>query len=346
MVNIDKTKFSDKSVLVTGGTGSFGSTIISDLLNSDVSMIKVLSRDEKKQEELRFRFNDSRIKFYVGDVRDPQSVNRAVRNTNFVFHAAALKQVPSCEFNPFEAVKTNIVGANNVIESCISHSVESLVVLSTDKAVYPINTMGISKAMMEKLAVNSARECYYNNGVTKINVTRYGNVMGSRGSVIPLFMDKILKGEDITITDPAMTRFMMTLEESVELVYHAFLNCSQGETVVKKAPSATIEQLARVLRKMFNSSVGIKNIGPRHGEKLHESLCSAEEMSVAKDMGQFYSIPADIRKLTTYDSNNTKNSLKLSDVYASDNTHILNDDELETLLLKLDIVKKKLEINK
>lgn len=341
MTSFDKNRFEGKSVLVTGGTGSFGSTIIKDLLNNtNVGEIKVLSRDEKKQEELRFKFNDDRVKFYVGDVRDSDATHRAVQNSNYVFHAAALKQVPSCEFNPFEAVKTNIVGANNVIESCIRNKVESLVVLSTDKAVYPINTMGISKAMMEKLAVNAARECYHNNAKTKINVTRYGNVMGSRGSVIPLFISKILNNEDITITEPNMTRFMMTLEESVELVYHAFLNCEQGETVVKKAPSSTVEQLGRVLIKMFNSSVGIKLIGARHGEKLHESLCSAEEMSVAKDMGGYFSVPADIRKLTTYSGECAKQELQNTDVYASSNTYELSDSELETLLLKLDVVNK------
>ncbi|EGQ8093353.1 polysaccharide biosynthesis protein [Vibrio vulnificus] len=332
-------RFKDKSVLITGGTGSFGSTLITDLIKTDIGQIKVLSRDEKKQEELRFRFNDDRIKFFVGDVRDPDTIERAVRNTDYVFHAAALKQVPSCEFNPFEAVKTNVIGANNVIEKCISNRVKSLVVLSTDKAVYPINTMGISKALMEKLAINSARECYHAGGMTKINVTRYGNVMGSRGSVIPLFIDKIKNGQDITLTVPSMTRFMMTLEESVELVYHAFLNCEQGETVVKKAPAATVEQLARVMIKMFNANVGVKIIGARHGEKLHESLCSAEEMSVAKDHGDFFSIPADIRQLTTYESSSKAENFANTDSYTSSNTDMLSDTQLENILLKLKLVR-------
>ncbi|CDS95286.1 polysaccharide biosynthesis protein [Vibrio coralliirubri] len=332
--------FANKSVLITGGTGSFGSTLISDLLKTDVEQIKVLSRDEKKQEEQRFKFNDDRIKFYVGDIRDYESTNRAVKNTNYIFHAAALKQVPSCEFNPFEAVKTNIVGANNVIQSSINNEVESLVVLSTDKAVYPINTMGISKAMMEKLAVSSARECLHNNSPTKINVTRYGNVMGSRGSVIPLFLEKIKNNQPITITDPNMTRFMMTLQESVELVYHAFFNCAQGETVVKKAPSSTVLQLANVLKEMFNSSVDISYVGARHGEKQHESLCSTEEMSIANDHGDFYSIPADVRKLTTYASSTQQVvSSKCIEEYSSSNTHELTDEELKNVLLKLDIVK-------
>jgi len=339
-MNIDKSKLKNKSVLITGGTGSFGSTIIKDLLTTEIDTIKVLSRDEKKQEELRFKFNDDRIKFYIGDVRDYDSTSRAVKNSNFVFHAGALKQVPSCEFNPFEAVKTNILGANNVIQSCIENDVESLVVLSTDKAVYPINSMGISKAMMEKLAINAARECLHNNINTKINVTRYGNVMGSRGSVIPLFLEKIKNNEDLTITDPKMTRFMMTLEDSVELVYHAFLNCEQGETVVKKAPAATVEQLARVLVNMFNSNVGIKSIGPRHGEKLHESLCSAEEMSVSRDLGAYYSVPADTRKLSTYGGGNAISRLQSSEIYSSDNTKRLSDNELESLLLTLNVVKE------
>ncbi|OOE49851.1 UDP-glucose 4-epimerase [Salinivibrio kushneri] len=336
-------KFKDKSLLITGGTGSFGSTLISNLVKTHIGQIRVLSRDEKKQEELRFKFNDDRIKFFVGDVRDPDTIERAVKKTDFVFHAAALKQVPSCEFNPLEAVKTNVVGANNVIEKCISNDVKSLVVLSTDKAVYPINTMGISKALMEKLAINSARECYYAGDVTKINVTRYGNVMGSRGSVIPLFIDKIKSGQDITLTVPSMTRFMMTLDESVELVYHAFLNCEQGDTVIKKAPSATVEQLARVMIRMFDAKVGIKVIGARHGEKLHESLCSAEEMSVAKDHGDFFSVPADIRKLSTYESPVKAESIAETKPYTSSNTILLTDSQLENTLLKLKIVQDALK---
>lgn len=339
-MNIDKSKLNEKTVLITGGTGSFGSTIIKDLLETNVGVIKILSRDEAKQEQLRFKFNDDRLKFYVGDVRDIDSVDRATRNSNFVFHAGALKQVPSCEFNPLEAVKTNILGANNVIQSCIKNNIDSLVVLSTDKAVYPINSMGITKAMMEKIAINSARECLHNNTPTKINVTRYGNVMGSRGSVIPLFINKILTGEKITITVPEMTRFMMSLDESVELVYHAFLNCKQGETVVKKAPAATIMQLANVLQDIFNSKSEIKIIGARHGEKMHESLCSTEEMSVATDSGDFYSIPADNRKLSTYGSDKNKVIQMNSEEYSSENAYRLTDEELKETLLKLDIVKK------
>jgi UDP-N-acetylglucosamine 4,6-dehydratase len=339
-MNIDKSKLNDKTVLITGGTGSFGSTIIKDLLETNVGIIKVLSRDETKQEELRFKFNDERLKFFIGDVRDIDSVDRATRNSNFVFHAGALKQVPSCEFNPLEAVKTNILGAYNVIQSCIKNNIESLVVLSTDKAVYPINSMGITKAMMEKLAINSARECLHSNISTKINVTRYGNVMGSRGSVIPLFVSKMLMGEDITITEPEMTRFMMSLDESVELVYHAFLNCKQGETVVKKAPAATIIQLATVLQDIFNSKSKIKIIGARHGEKMHESLCSTEEMSVATDSGDFYSIPADNRKLSTYGSGENKMIQRKNEEYSSNNTYRLTDKELKETLLKLDVVSR------
>lgn len=336
-------KLENKKILITGGTGSFGSTIIKDLLRKNVSEIRVLSRDEKKQEELRFHFNDDRLRFFVGDIRDLDATNRATATTDFVFHAAALKQVPSCEFNPLEAVKTNILGANNVIQSCINNKVSSLVVLSTDKAVYPINSMGITKSMMEKLAINAARECFHNNIQTKINVTRYGNVMGSRGSVIPLFIDKIKKNQDITITEPEMTRFMMTLDESVELVYHAFLNCEQGETVVKKAPASTVYDLAFSLKDIFNSNSEIKVVGARHGEKMHESLCSTEEMAIANDLGGFYSIPADVRKLGTYNSNERTMKLVQCQEYSSKNTKQLNKKELKNILLSLDVVKDSLK---
>lgn len=336
-------KLENSIILITGGTGSFGKTMLQALLKMPVKEIRILSRDEKKQEELRFQFNDDRLKLFIGDVRDRSSIDRVIKNVDYVFHAAALKQVPSCEFNPSEAVYTNIIGATNLIDRSIQANVKSIVVLSTDKAVYPINAMGISKAMMEKIAISRARECYFNNVETKINVTRYGNVMGSRGSVIPLFISRIKNNLPIIITDPKMTRFMMTLDESVDLVLHAFCDAKQGDTVIRKSAGATVLDIAVALKNIFNSTSNIEIVGPRHGEKMHESLCTAEEMVVAKDKIDFFEIPADLRPLTDY----TKKSRLVDNIspqsYSSDLTYRLTVEELVSKLLMLDAVKIELQ---
>jgi len=332
----------DKKIVVSGGTGSFGRTLVKSLLDTDVSEIRILSRDEKKQEEVRFAFSDSRIRFFVGDVRDVDSVTRTIRGADLAFHAAALKQVPSCEFNPLEAVKTNILGASNIIEKVVENELEALVVLSTDKAVYPINVMGTSKAMMEKLAVSKARECFLNNMKTKINVTRYGNVMGSRGSVIPLFINQIKNGLPISLTVPDMTRFMMSLDESVDLVLHAFAEAKQGDVVVRKSPAATILQVAEALLDIFNAKNEIRVIGARHGEKLHETLCSAEEMAVSKDMGEYYQVSADLRDLSNYNSGSGSVGSLIETSYTSSNTQRLTSAELKALLLSEECVASEL----
>lgn len=328
--------FNNGVLLVTGGTGSFGNAVLRRFLNSDLKEIRILSRDEKKQDDMRKHYKDERIKFYVGDVRDYQSVLNAVRGTSFVFHAAALKQVPSCEFHPLEAIKTNVLGTENVLEASINCGVSRVIVLSTDKAVYPINAMGISKAMMEKVAVAKSRS----SGATVINVTRYGNVMASRGSVIPLFARQIRAGKPITITDAAMTRFMMTLDDAVDLVSFAFANGNPGEIFVQKAPAVTIEHLALALTRVLGvPNHPISVIGTRHGEKLYETLLSREEMVAAIDLGGYYRVPPDQRDLN-YERYFEHGEKRISDAadYNSHNTTRLNVEGMQELLLKLKFI--------
>ena len=329
--------FKDKILLITGGTGSFGNAVLRRFLHSDIGEIRVFSRDEKKQDDMRRKFLSDKVKYYIGDVRDANSINSAMRGVDYVFHAAALKQVPSCEFFPMEAVKTNILGANNVLEAAINNDVKKVVVLSTDKAVYPINAMGMSKAMMEKTMVAKSRT----SSNTILCGTRYGNVMASRGSVIPLFVDQIKKGGDITITDPNMTRFMMTLDDAVDLVLFAFQNANSGDIFVQKAPAATIEVLAKALKELYNGENEIKIIGTRHGEKLYESLVNREDMVKADDLEGYYRIPADNRDLNyeRYFSEGEEDISKVED-YHSHNTHRLDVEGTKNLLLKLDFIKE------
>lgn len=325
--------FTDKVLLITGGTGSFGNAVLRRFLDSDVKEIRILSRDEKKQDDMRKKYNNSKIKFYIGDVRDYLSVLNAVRGVDFIYHAAALKQVPSCEFHPLEAVKTNVLGTENVLEAAIACCTKRVVVLSTDKAVYPINAMGISKAMMEKVAVAKSRS----SGDTIINVTRYGNVMCSRGSVIPLFTNQIKAGKPISITDPAMTRFMMTLDDAVDLVLFAFEHGMPGEIFVQKAPAATVEVLAEALADLLgvpNHPIDI--IGTRHGEKLFEVLLSREEMVAAEDLGGYYRVSPDLRDLN-YGKFVEQGEVKISEAveYNSHNTSRLGVEGMQALLMKL-----------
>ncbi len=328
--------FTDKTLLITGGTGSFGNAVMDRFLNSDLKEIRILSRDEKKQDDMRKKYNNKKLKFYLGDVRDVQSIIPAVKGVNYIFHAAALKQVPSCEFHPLEAVKTNVIGTENVLEAALSFGVARVVVLSTDKAVYPINAMGISKAMMEKVAVAKSRI----SNETVINVTRYGNVMCSRGSVIPLFAKQIRNSVNITITDPLMTRFMMTLDDAVDLVLFAFRNGKQGEILVQKAPAASVETLAQSLSELLGRpNYPTSIIGTRHGEKLYEVLLSREEMVLATDAGDYYRVPPDSRDLN-YDKYIDSGELKISGSldYNSHNTHRLDLDDMKKLLMKLPLV--------
>lgn len=325
--------FSDKVLLITGGTGSFGNAVLRRFLHSDLREIRIFSRDEKKQDDMRKKYNNPKVKFYIGDVRDYQSVLNVVRGVDFVFHAAALKQVPSCEFHPLEAVKTNVLGTENVLEAAITCGVKRVVVLSTDKAVYPINAMGISKAMMEKVAVAKSR----NSNATVINVTRYGNVMCSRGSVIPLFINQIRAGQAITVTDPAMTRFMMTLDDAVDLVLYAFDHGKPGEIFVQKAPAATIETLAYALTGLLSKPEHeVHVIGTRHGEKLYEALLSREEMVAAEDLGGYYRVPPDLRDLN-YGKFVEQGEVKISEAtdYNSHNTIRLDIPGMQALLMKL-----------
>ena len=331
----------NKSIVITGGTGSFGKQVASFFCESEIGEIRVYSRDEKKQEELRNHLNDDRVKFYIGDVRDPKSVNEALRGVDYIFHAAALKQVPSCEFYPLEAIKTNVLGAENVLSAAIENKVQKVVVLSTDKAVYPINAMGQSKALMEKVTVAKGRSLKPNE--TIFSLTRYGNVMASRGSIIPLIISQIKSGQDLTITDPSMTRFLMTLKDSVSLVMHAFENGSQGDLFVQKAPASTVEDLVYALKEIFNASNKVKIIGTRHGEKLYESLVSREEMARAENLKNYFRIPADNRDLN-YSKYYTDGDKKIAEIedYHSHNTIRLDRKSVIDLLLKLDYVQSKL----
>ena len=325
--------FDNKTLLITGGTGSFGNAVLRRFLDSDLREIRIFSRDEKKQDDMRKKYNIPKLKFYIGDVRDYQSVLSAVRGADFVYHAAALKQVPSCEFHPLEAVKTNVLGTENVLEAAINCGVQRVVVLSTDKAVYPINAMGISKAMMEKVAVAKSRSA----GGTVINVTRYGNVMCSRGSVIPLFTQQIRASQPITITDPAMTRFMMTLDDAVDLVLYAFEHGQPGEIFVQKAPAASIEVLTQALTGLLGKSEHeVRVIGTRHGEKLYEALLSREEMAAAQDLGGYYRVPPDLRDLN-YGKFVEQGEVRISEAveYNSHNTTRLDVAGMQALLMKL-----------
>ena len=325
--------FDDCVLLITGGTGSFGNAVLRRFLDSGLREIRIFSRDEKKQDDMRKRYSSSKLKFYIGDVRDPQSVMNAVRGVDHIFHAAALKQVPSCEFHPLEAVKTNVLGTENVLEAAMQCGVKRVVVLSTDKAVYPINAMGISKAMMEKVAVAKSRSSLQ----TVINVTRYGNVMASRGSVIPLFIEQIRAGKPITITDPNMTRFMMTLDDAVDLVFYAFEHGQPGEVFVQKAPAATVEVLAKALTALMGKPEHeVRVIGTRHGEKLYEALLSREEMAAAEDLGGYYRVPPDLRDLN-YSKFVEQGEVKISESidYNSHNTERLDIAGMQALLMKL-----------
>jgi UDP-glucose 4-epimerase len=333
--------FKNKVLMITGGTGSFGNTVLKRFLSTEVREIRIFSRDEKKQEDMRITFNNPKLKFYIGDVRDYDSINQAMKGVDYVFHAAALKQVPSCEFYPMEAVRTNVLGTEHVMNAATANGIKRVVVLSTDKAVYPINSMGISKAMAEKLMVAKSRsQC---NGETVLCATRYGNVMASRGSVIPLFVSQMKQGKSLTVTDPNMTRFLMSLEDSVDLVLYAFEHGMQGDIFVQKAPASTVEDLAQALKELFSNASPIRVIGTRHGEKLYESLISREEMAKAEDLGGYYRIPADNRDLN-YAQFFSEGEEKIShqEDYTSHNTERLNVGQVKELLLKLDFIKEEL----
>ena len=331
--------FEGKTLLITGGTGSFGNALVNRLLEMDFGEVRIFSRDEKKQEDVRKRYASDTLKFYIGDVRDPQSVMNAMRGVDHVFHAAALKQVPSCEFHPMEAVKTNVIGTENVVEAAIRCGVNRVICLSTDKAVYPINAMGISKAMMEKVFVAKSRNV--DPAHTTICGTRYGNVMASRGSVIPLFAEQIISGKPITVTDPNMTRFMMTLDDAVELVLYAFDHGNSGDIFVQKAPAATLQVLATALTQLLNREEHqIKVIGTRHGEKQHETLLSREERAAADDLGAYFRVPPDLRDLNYgkfVEEGETRISTSLD--YTSENTEQLDVEGMKTLLLELDFIR-------
>ena len=332
-----------RTLLITGGTGSFGNVVLERFLKESIGEIRVFSRDEKKQEDMRIALKNERVKFYIGDVREPNSITNAMHGVDFVFHAAALKQVPSCEFYPMEAVRTNVLGAENMLEAAVRAGVKRVVVLSTDKAVYPINAMGMSKALMEKITIAKAR-LLGELSETLLCATRYGNVMASRGSVIPLFVSQVKAGQPITITDPQMTRFLMSLKESVDLVVYAYRNSKQGDIFVKKAPASTIGTLAQAIMEIFDREVPIKIIGTRHGEKRCESLVSREEMARAEDYGEYFRIPQDNRDLN-YNKYFVEGELKVShsDDYTSDNTKVLNVEETKRLLLNLDFIQNELK---
>ena len=333
--------FKNKILLITGGTGSFGNAVLNRFLETDIKEIRIFSRDEKKQDDMRNQLMNEKVKFYIGDVRDYNSIDKAMRGVDYVFHAAALKQVPSCEFFPIEAAKTNVFGTQNTIDAAVANNVDTIICLSTDKAAYPINAMGISKALMEKVAVAASRNIP--NDSTKVCLTRYGNVMASRGSVIPLFVKQIEEDSPMTVTDPNMTRFLMSLEDAVDLVLFAFQNGNQGDLFVNKAPASTIGDLALAIKEIFNVDNEIKIIGTRHGEKLYETLCTREEMLKAEDMGDFYRIPADNRDLnySKYYFEGVKDISAVED-YHSHNTKRLSNSALQELLLKLDFIQEHL----
>ena len=334
--------FKDKTLLITGGTGSFGNAVLKRFLYTDIKEIRIFSRDEKKQDDMRKLYKNDKIKFYIGDVRDLASVKNAMHEVDYIFHAAALKQVPSCEFFPLEAVKTNVLGTDNVLTAAIEYGVKKVICLSTDKAAYPINAMGISKAMMEKVFVAKSRTVSPDK--TVICGTRYGNVMASRGSVIPLFVEQIKSGQPLTVTNPNMTRFLMSLDEAVELVVFAFENAQQGDIMVQKAEASTVGDLAQAIKELFHADNEIKIIGTRHGEKLYETLLTKEEYLHAEDMGGFFRIPADKRDLN-YDKYFVEGNEKLSieKEYDSENTDILNVEQIKQKLLKLNYIKRELE---
>ena len=341
------TPFTDKTLLITGGTGSFGNAVLRRFLDTDIKEIRIFSRDEKKQDDMRHRLQNPKVKFYIGDVRDKRSVDNVMTGVDYVFQAAALKQVPSCEFFPMQAVRTNVLGTENVLDSAIQHAVKNVVVLSTDKAAYPINAMGVSKAMMEKVAIAKGRELG-DGARTKICCTRYGNVMASRGSVIPLWVEQMEQGNPITITNPEMTRFMMTLDDAVDLVFYAFTHGHNGDMFVQKAPAATLTTLAHALRSVYAKvdpkfgATEIKIIGSRHGEKLYETLVTSEEMAQAVDMGDYYRIPCDARDLN-YDKSYFEGPMsKMVEPYNSHNTRRLDVDGMIELLLKLRFIKEDL----
>lgn len=336
------TLFTDKVLLITGGTGSFGNAVLKRFLNTDIKEIRIFSRDEKKQDDMRHQLQNPKVKFYIGDVRDKRSVDGVMSGVDYVFHAAALKQVPSCEFFPMQAVRTNVIGTENVLDSAIQHDVKNVVVLSTDKAAYPINAMGISKAMMEKVAIAKGRQLGA-DAKTTICCTRYGNVMASRGSVIPLWIEQIKAGNPITITDPKMTRYMMTLDDAVDLVLYAFEHGNNGDLFVQKAPAATLTVLATALKELYKADNEVKTIGTRHGEKLYETLITREEMFKSEDMGNYFRIPADSRDLN-YDKYFIEGEEDISKIedYHSHNTRQLDVEGMKELLLKLDIIKQDL----
>jgi UDP-glucose 4-epimerase len=329
----------NKILLITGGTGSFGNAVLHRFLNSNFREIRIFSRDEKKQEDMRISLNNERVKFYIGDIRNYDSIYDAMKGVDYVFHAAALKQVPSCEFYPMEAIQTNVLGAENVMRAAIENDVKKCVLLSTDKAVYPINAMGISKAMMEKVMVAKSRNC--DPGKTVLCATRYGNVMGSRGSVIPLFLNQLRNGKDLTITDPNMTRFLMSLDESVDLVLYAFRHANPGDIFIQKAPASTIYDLAQALKRLLKKDNEIKVIGTRHGEKLFESLVSREEMARAEDLGGYFKVPSDSRDLN-YGKYFVEGKVELSSIddYTSHNSFRLDVEGTMQLLMNLDIVRE------
>jgi UDP-glucose 4-epimerase len=335
-------KLVNATLLITGGTGSFGNAVLKRFLNSDIKEIRIFSRDEKKQDDMRNAIKSDKVKFYIGDVRDPKSIDECIKDVDYVFHAAALKQVPSCEFFPIEAVKTNVIGANNVLDAAIASKVSRVVILSTDKAVYPINAMGLSKALMEKVMVAKSRNLSRTDPV--LCGTRYGNVMASRGSVIPLFIDQIKAGKPLTLTDPNMTRFMMTLDDAVNLVLYAYEHGKQGDIFIQKAPAATIEVLALALKDLYNSNSEIKIIGTRHGEKLYETLLTREEMARGEDLGDYFRVSADTRDLN-YANYFVQGQVEVTsfDDYTSHNTERLDIEKMKRLLFKLDFIKEDLK---
>ncbi len=337
--------FKDKVLMITGGTGSFGNAVLNRFINEDFKEIRIFSRDEKKQDEMRHRLNNPKVNFIIGDIRDFESINNAMIGVDYVFSAAALKQVPSCEFYPMQAVRTNILGSENVLEAAVRNRVKRVVVLSTDKAAYPINTMGMTKALMEKLAISKARDPRTKDAGTVICATRYGNVLCSRGSIIPLFIEQIRAGKPMTVTVPEMTRYMMSLEEAVDLVLFAFKNAEPGDLFVQKAPAATIDVLAQAVKEIFHANNEIKIIGARHGEKMYETLCTKEEMAKAVDMGNFYRIPADLRDLNYSKYVDNFGHRVDFEEYNSDNTKRLNVNEMKEILLSLDYIQNELNKN-